>query len=138
MILRHHFIALKDFYGPGEHIFEEDLGFRQEMKEEAKSLVAREIFRVEIEEVHYNLAFYDPVTDNFYGIHTESNPINVKILPRNRDISPYIGWQCECDTHEEGEIIASFNDVSQIWDNLKIDGSSLEDVLRRSYITALN
>ena len=131
-------IAMPDFYGYGEHVYEDELGFRPEMKSEARSCVSREVFRDFVEVTGLNMAFYDPVTDNFYGIHRENIPIQVKILPRNRNESPYIGWQCENDTHDDGEIIALFDDASKIWDELTINGDSLEDVLLRSYITALD
>lgn len=70
-------IAIKDYYGKGKHIYEDELGFRKRMKSEARSLVAREVFRYHIEEVGLNLAFYYPKTDTFYGIHTESVPVKV-------------------------------------------------------------
>lgn len=130
-------IALKDFYGHGRHVYKDELGFRDEMKEEARTLVAREVFRVLIEDVGYHLAFYDPVTDTFYGIQTETFPIKVKILPRDRTLSPYIGYQCNCDPDDDGQVIASFDDVHQIWDNLQIDNTPFEDVIRRSFITSL-
>lgn len=135
---RKRIIALADFYGYGDHIYNDELGFRKEMKDEARSFVTREVFRYHVEEVGLNLAFYDPVTDKFYGIHTEGSPITVKTLPRNFNESPYIGWQCESDTHDTDEVIATFDDVREIWDNLKIADASLETVLLRSYITALN
>lgn len=131
-------IAIPDFYGYGEHVYTDELGFRQEMKAEARSLVAREVFKDQVEEVGLNLAFYDPVTDKFYGIHRENVPCVVKILPRNFNESPYIGWQCDSDTHDEGEIIASFDDITCLWDNLRINNEPFEKVLLRSYITALN
>lgn len=132
-------IAIADFYGYGEHVYMDELGFRKEMKQEARSLVSREVFRYHVEEVGLNLAFYDPVTDQFYGIHRESYPITVKILPRDIKVSPYIGWQCESDTHDEPVVvIASFDDIHDVWDNLSIEGDTLETVLLRSYITALN
>ena len=131
-------IAIEDYYGRGKHIYKDELGFRERMKSEARSLVAREVFRFHVEEVGLNLAFYYPQTDTFYGIHTEAVPIRVKILPRHREWSDFVGWQCESDTHDEGEVIAVFNSASEIWDNLRIDGKPFEEVLRNSYITALN
>ena len=94
--------------------------------------------RFHVEEVGLNLAFYYPKTDTFYGIHTEVIPVKVKILPRHQEWSDFVGWQCESDTHDEGEEIAVFNSASEIWDNLRIDGKPFEEVLRESYITALN
>ena len=132
-------IAIKDFYSPGEHIYEDQLGFREIMLNEARTLVAREAFKYHIEEVGLNLAFYYPETDTFYGIHREVVPIRVKILPRHREWSDFIGWQCDNDTHDEPvEVIAIFKSAEEIWDNLVIDGKPFEEVLRHSYITALN
>ena len=138
MIERKRKIAIKDYRGPGKHIYEDELGFRTTMLKEARTLVAREAFRYHVENIGLNLAFYYPKNDTFYGIHTESIPVRVKILPRHPEWSDYIGWQCESDTHDEGEIIAVFRSASEIWDNLKIDGKPFEEVLRASYITALN
>jgi len=100
-------------------------------------MVSREIFRDQVEDVGLNLGFYYVDNDTFYGIHRERYPIECKILPR--DLSEeHIGWQCDGDTHPDGEVIASFDDEHDIWDNLKIDGKSLEEVLARSYIMFLS
>lgn len=131
-------IAIPDFYGIGEHIYEDELGWSIDVKKEAGSVVSKEIFYNQVVTVGFNLAFYYIDNDTFYGIHTEQYPIECKILPRDRGRSPFIGWQCDGDTHDDGEVIASFNDRRDIWANLKIDGRSLEEVLLRSYIVALN
>ena len=139
MIERKRVIAIRDFRGPGQHVYEDELGFRERMISEARTLVSREAFRYHVEEIGLNLAFYYPETDTFYGIHTESIPIRVKILPRHKEWSNYIGWQCDNDTHDEPiEVIAEFSSVHEIWDNLKINSKSFEEVIRHSYITALN
>lgn len=130
-------IALPNFYGEGRHIYEDELGWPLDTKQEAGSLVSREVFRYAVEEVGFNLGFYYIDNDTFYGIHTERTPIECKILPRDRN-KKYIGNQCDNDTHYDGEVIASFDDRHDIWDNLKIDGHSLEEVLARSFIVALN
>lgn len=138
MIDRKRKIAIKNYYGVDKHIYEDELGFRKRDLQEARTLVPREAFRYHVEKIGLNLAFYYPQTDTFYGIHTESIPIRVKILPRHREWSDFVGWQCENDTHDDGEVIAVFNSASEIWDNLRIDGKSFEEVLSNSYITALN
>lgn len=138
MIDRKRKVAIKDYYGKGKHIYEDELGFRDRDLQEARTLVAREAFRYHVEEIGLNLAFYYPKQDTFYGIHTESLPVRVKILPRHREWSDFVGWQCENDTHDEGEVIAVFNSASEIWDHLRIDDKPFEEVLRSSYITALN
>ena len=131
-------IAIKDFYGEGRHIYEDELGWQLEAKREARSFVSKDIFQEEIVELGYNLAFYYIDNDTFYGLHTETFPIEFKILPRDKS-ELYIGWQCEDDTHEDGEVLYSFEELDMsIWDTIRIDGKSLEDILERSYITHLS
>lgn len=131
-------IAIKNYRGVGQHIYEDELGFRLDMLQEARTLVTREAFRYFVECIGLNLGFYYPETDTFYGIHTESIPIKVKIMPRHREWSDFICWQCENDTHDDGEVIAEFQSSHEIWDNLKINGKTLDEILPVSYITALN
>ena len=131
-------IAIRDFYGKGQHIYEDQMGFDDKMKAQARSLVAREVFRYHVEEVGLNLSFYYPPTDTFYAIFKDVWPVKVKTLPRDRRVSDFIGWQCDCDPHDEDQIIATFDDITEVWDGLKIDGKDFEEVIMHSYITALN
>lgn len=131
-------IVVRNFYGVGEHIFEDQLGWTKFEKMEAHSAVSKDIFEFEIVKVGLNLAFYYVDNDTFYGLHTERIPIELKILPRDKQ-EEFIGWQCECDTHEEGKVLYSFNKrTMEIWDTIKIDGKELGEVLERSYIVTLN
>ena len=130
-------IVIRDFNGEGKHLYEDELGWTINEKREVGSLVSKTIFEYEVVDVGLNLSFYYVDNDTFYGIHTERYPIECKILPRDRS-QKYIYWQCECNTHDNGKVIASFDDEHDIWDNLKIDGKSLEEVLSRSFITGLN
>ena len=130
-------IVLRDFYGDGKHIYEDMLGWIEENKREARSLVSKEIYDFYVTRAGLKLGFYYLDDDNFYGINRERCPYKVSILPRDRS-EKYIGWQCEVDVHDEGEVIASFDDVNDIWDNLRINGKTLEEVLERSYIMAIN
>ena len=130
-------IALKDFYGEGRHIYEDQIGWDEQNRREARSLVSKEIYDFFVTDMGLNLGFYYIDDDTFYGIHRERYPIQVKILPRNRS-EKFVGWQCEADTHDDGEVIASFDDENDIWDNLRINGKTLEEVLERSYIMAIN
>ena len=131
-------IAIKDFYGKGQHVYEDEMGFDQQHKSESRSLVAREVLRYHVVEVGLNLAFYYPHTDTFYAIFKDVWPVRVKTLPRDRRRSDFIGWQCDCDPHDEDQLIATFDDISEVWDGLKIDGKDFEEVIMNSYIVALN
>ncbi len=131
-------IAIKDYYGRGKHVYLDQLGFRRKMRDEARSEVAREVFRYHVEEVGLNLAFYYPPTDTFYAIFKDVWPVRVKTLPRDRRRSDFVGWQCDCDTHDEDQLIATFENIADVWDGLKIDGKDFEEVIMHSYIVALN
>lgn len=131
-------IAIKDFYGKGKHIYEDQMGFDQKHKSEARSLVAREVFRYYMEVVGLNLAFYYPATDTFYAIYNDARPVEVYTLPRDRRRSDFVGWQCDCDPHDEDQLIATFENITDVWDGLKIDGKDFEEVINHSYIVALN
>ena len=131
-------VVINNFFGDGEHLYEDQLGWTKREKTEARSLVSKEIFDFEVVLVGLSLAFYYVDDDRFYGIHNESIPIKVKILPRDTPDSPYINSQCTGDTHVDGEVIFSCRDPNELWDGVRIDGKSLEEVLSRSYIITLN
>lgn len=130
-------IVLPNFYGNGKHLYEDELGWWQSIKEESHSLISRDIFEYEIVKVGLNMAFYYVDNDTCYGLHTESLPIEFKILPMDKS-KKCTCWQCEFDTHDEGEVLYSFDERSmKIWDTIEIDGKSLAEVIRRSVIMIL-
>lgn len=114
------------------------MGFDEQHKSEARSLVAREVFRYHVEKIGLNLGFYYPPTDTFYAIYNDARPVEVYTMPRDRRRSDFIGWQCECDPHDQDQLIATFDDITEVWDGLKIDGKDFEEVINHSYIVALN
>ena len=130
-------VVIPNFYGEGEHIYEDMLGWDEENKKEARSLVSKEIYDFYVTDAGLKLGFYYLDDDTFYGINREVWPYKVSILPRDRSVK-YLGYQCEVDVHDDGEVIASFEDEHDIWDSLRIHGKTLEEVLERSYIIALN
>lgn len=131
-------IVVRDFFGNGEHLYLDQLGWTAREKQEARSFISKDIFDFEIVKVGLNLAFYYVDNDTFYGIHTERIPIEVKVLPRNNEAGLCLNSQCKGDTHVEGDVIFSCDNRDLLWDGIKIDGKSLEEVLNRSYIITLN
>lgn len=126
-------IVLPDFFGPGEHLYEDQLGWTESERTDARSLVSKEIFDYCIVRVGYNFSFYYVDNDTCYGLHREDTPIELKILPRRWE-EKYIAWQLEDDTHCDGEVVFSFDDPKEIWEGVKINGKSLEEIISRSYI----
>lgn len=131
-------IVVKDFFNPNDHLYEDELGFREFNKEEARSVITREIFEYYICLVHLQMVFYHLDSDRYYAISTMSKPIVVKVLERDKTRSQFIYWQCDHDADAEGKIIATFEKPEDIWDNLKIEGRSLGEIIQRSFITAMN
>lgn len=131
-------IVVENFFDKGEHLYSDQLGWSKREKKEARSFVSKEIFEFEVVSVGLNLAFYYVDKDTFYGIHTESIPIDVKVLPLDNPDSPYKNSQCKGDTHAHGEVLCSFERPEELWNGIMIDGKSLEEVLNRSYIITLN
>lgn len=137
-------IVISDFGGPGDHLYEDMLGWQYEHRQEVKSSVSRVLFETYVIDWAQNFCFYYVDNDTFYGFHAQDNPIYFKKLPRDYS-EPYIGWQCEGDPHpKEGEEILGIFEVPTdsddetvwrtMWDTIKIDGKSLEEVIQRSYI----
>lgn len=131
-------VAVEDFFGENEPLYVDQLGWTAREKQEARSFVSKEIFEFEVVKVGLNLAFYYVDNDTFYGIHTECIPIEVKVLPRDREASPYINSQCKGDTHAEGEVIFSCEERGELWDGVRINGKTLEEVLERAYIVTMD
>ena len=67
-------VAIRNFYGPGANIYADELGWQKTDKEEARSLVSKEIWDYFICKVGLNISFYFPENDTFYGVHTEEIP----------------------------------------------------------------
>lgn len=118
-------IVLRDFYVDGEHIYEDMLGWLKINKEEARSMISKEIYDFYVTRAGLKLGFYYIDDDNFYGINREDWPYKVYKLSRDLSIK-HLGYQSAVDNFcDEGEEIASFEDENEIWDNLRIDGKTL-------------
>lgn len=130
-------VIMRDFWWDGAPLYRDQLGWQKRHKQEARSLVTKEIFDFEIVLVGLNLSFYYVENDTYYGLHTEQEPIEFKLLPRDRT-QDYIDLQCIANTHADGEVLYSFENREDIWDGIKIDGMSLEYVLDHSVILCLN
>lgn len=131
-------IAIRNFYGVNEHIYDDQLGFDEENSREARSNNPHTIFMYYMDIVRLQMVFYYIEDDTFYAIATMVQPIKVKKLPRFREISKYVGYQCDCDADDDGEILGMYETVQDIWDNCTINGKHLDEVLRHSYICCMN
>lgn len=136
---RNHDIVIPDFFGHNRPLEMWQLGWQPENRRETKSSVSKKIFNTYVAVCHFNVIFYYVEDGNFYGIHAEICPTPIfrfKKEPREF-IYDELGYQ---DTHDyqDGEILYWIDNYSKIWDVVKIDGKSLEEVLQDSYIVNIS
>lgn len=136
---RDHTVVVKDFFGKDQNLEAYQLGWDLDTKVEAKSSVSRKIFEYFVEELQRNLIFYYVKDGNFYGIHSENCPTPVFIFKKDKS-EDFIFDQLVGDTHDydEGEILYMVPCDEKIWDVVKIDEKSLEEVLENSYIVNIS
>lgn len=117
----------------------EDLGWPQSLQEDVQSDYSETIFRYVIEIAGFNLLLYWLKDRNFYVIETEKIPVEV------RRISPNPDWDGKCEftkaasnfgpnTASPGQILATFDSPIDIWDNLKINGVPIAEIIPESLI----
>ena len=135
-------VILRNFTETEPHeLYESELGWWKSASADAQSDDPEAIFRYYIDMVGLNIAFYYIDDGCFYSIFTEEIPINVirKLKDPAWDgrfiIDSAIG---AVDTDAAGEVIYSTDDASKIWNELRIGGKSIGEVLKRSVILTLD
>lgn len=141
-------ILIENFFNVGANgdvsLREEDLGWSKSMELDAQSDDPETIFRYVVEIVGFNILFYWTGDRNFYTIETEKDPIEVRRLYANPNWDgkkEYMKAGADGNgpsTCSKGEVIATFTEPSDIWNDLKIKGVSIGDVLKRSVILDLD
>ena len=140
-------ILIKNFWNVGLHgdksVAKEDLGWSDYIKRDAQSDYPETIFRYIVEVEGLNILFYWFKDKNFYSIETGKSPVEVRRLYLNPN------WDGKCEylktgmegsphTSSAGEILATFDEPTEIWDNLRIDNVPIGEVLENSVITDLD
>ena len=137
---RNHRIVAKDFFDKGENLEAWQLGWTLRDKVQVKSAVSKKIFDYYVRDIGMNMIFYYVGDGNFYGIHGEECPTPVSRFKKEPSdhIQGELGGR---DTHcyQTEEILYMVDcDKEDLWDTVKIDGKSLEEVIQNSYIGVIN
>lgn len=130
-------VVVENFFGPGDHLYEDQLGWQRYEREEARSNVSKEIFNFEVVLVCLNIWFYYVDNDTFYAIFGELTKIELHECLRNRDEKFLYDQFVETDWYQ-GKKLQVFDNRADVWDGVSIDGKKLGEVLQRSYIINLN
>jgi len=130
-----HTVVISNFFGDGENLEAHQLGWQLEDKQEAKSSVSKKIFNCYIEDMGMNMIFYYVDDNHWYGIHNEMCPFPFFRF-KSKDGIVYPNDQMPCDTHcfADNDILQWIDCDSNAWDDIKVNGKHLEEVLERSYI----
>lgn len=112
---------------------------RQRQVATAKPRMFGITFKYYVEDLGRNLIYYYLKNRNFYGIHAERCPTPVFRFKKDESEEAVIN-QLKGDTHdyEDGEIICWVDSEHNIWDEVRIDCKSLEQVLQCSYIVNIS
>ena len=133
-------VLVQNFYRrTDDHsIYESDLGWTQRDIDDAGFTESSKIFYYHIVQWGFNMSFYYVDDGNFYIIETEKEP-NIEV----RRIFKDPGWDGKyllysvmdaASTYADGEILYVIHRREDIWDTVRINGKSLEEVLARSVI----
>lgn len=128
-------IAKENFFDRGSHLYTYQLGWSQEDRRASRSSVSKKIFNYYVVECGTNLIIYNVADDHFYGIHSELIP--TPIFRFKEDPTQEVAmYRTANDTHyfDEGEILAEYENPEDIWNNFKLNGESMEEILQHSYI----
>lgn len=114
-----------------------DLGWSEDSILDARTDNPKEIFDY-FWKHFFSITFYYVDNGKFYELFMESNPHKfweVDKIP-NWD-GKYVGHQISWESHNEGKVLFTFNDDTDLWNVLKIDGVSIGEVLARSIIAEI-
>ena len=125
------------------NLYDNDLGWSESAKKAAKSDFSEYIFRYWVEDVGLNILFYWLEDKNFYTLKTEKTPIELVRI----NLNPKWDGKCELTkaeseygptTASSGTVVQVFDDPTEIWSNLKINGIPLEKVIEKSAIIEMD
>lgn len=140
-------VLIKNFWRVGNNgdrnLYSDDIGWNDTSRKDAMSDYSENIFRYYVEIVGLNILFYWLEDKNFYVIKTEKTPIEVVRIALNPN------WDGKCElskaasdlgptTASEGEVLQTFDDPTEIWSNLSINGIPIEKVLEQSAIIEMD
>lgn len=86
-----------------------------------------------------SIVFYYVDDGNFYELFMEGNPFKfwkVHKLPKGK--GQWIAHEIPWNDHEEGEVLFTFTDDTDLWGSLTLQGVPIGEVLSRSFIAEIN
>lgn len=86
-----------------------------------------------------SIIFYYPKDGNFYELFMESTPFKFwRINPKSNWDGKWIVEKISWNEHEEGDVLFTFNDDTDLWNTLKVCNKPIGDVIAQSVIVEIN
>ena len=115
-----------------------ELGWNEECIRDAQSEDPKEIFNF-FWQNFFSIIFYYVDDGKFYELFMESEPHKFWRIPKCKDWDgKFIGRQILWESHLEGEVLMEFDDDTDLWNTLSVNGKPIGEVLERSYIAEIN
>ncbi len=119
-------------------ILESDLGWTVDDARNAMTVDKKGIFDYYWKSF-FKIIFYYVDNNKFYELFMESYPHKFWEIPKKKDWDgKYLGTQVDIDDHKEGILLSTFDDDTDLWNTLKVDGIPIGNVLDRSLIMDIN
>ena len=131
-------IVVKNWHPNCPIIYSDELGWSNDDYLDAESRNPETVFNFYWR--HYNsIVFYYPKDGHFYELFMVGHPFKFWRIPTKEDwngewICDMISW----NNHEEGEVLLTFDDDTDLWSILKINDVSIGEVIRNSIIAEIN
>lgn len=131
-------IILTNWHHSNPIIYNDDLGWSKDDYRDAESNNPETVFNYFWR--HYNsIVFYYVPDGNFYELFMEGSPFKFWKIQKKKEwdgkwICDLIDW----NDHVEGEVLFTFNDNTDVWTDLRLNGIPIGEVLQNSVIAEIN
>ncbi len=131
-------VILTNWFPDEPAIRQSDLGWSKSDCLDAESYNPKEVFNYFWKHA-FSIVFYYTVDGNFYEFFMEGSPFKFWRVRTKADwdgkwIARKISW----NEHEEGEVLFTFDDDTDLWNVLKLDDVPIGEVLANSLICEIN
>ena len=118
-------------------IMSSDLGWHKTDYLDAGSHDPQDVFNFFLH--HFNsIVFFYPVDGNFYEFFMEGHPFKFwRVINKSKWNGKWVVEKISWDTHKQGEVLMTFDDDTDLWNSLKVNGTPIGDVIAQSIIVEI-
>lgn len=122
------------------NLYEDQLGWRAANQSDAHSTDSWNILKFYLEHYGFDLALYLVEKDEFYYIDNIQHNEVLKLKDRDDWDGNYILERVDFSNilEPEPDVIYEYKDIRDLWQNLKIHGLSLKEVIDRSVVMVMH